>query len=404
MNALFRFPRYFLILFALLAAALGHGAELPVPTTPANRSEQETTLHMGGVGGVYFFAQPGELVIEVEKRDRNRKAIRTELRAILTGPDRRVIEEQIIPEDGKPVGSGWGPVQKCRFVTQVEHAGVYVLNVTISRDRYGIEAAWGFRSNCKQYLIETARGHRDQPHEEPIVFISPERSANINFLPRQGAFSVEISGLPRGTGPAKMFDGDGAELAVLETSGTRVTYEFPASMNRKAVPWRLHLPSAEAVVHIDGLTRWNANDAYLNMACWTPDRNSWFPFLENRWMLTPYHLTIYGKAGERKELTFQVHNNSATTRTFDLAVEFPGEKWNVNLDKQRVQVLPKSVTNLTVQLDIPPRNVQREAHLRVAPTEEPAYTTYSSLIARSGAPPATKSSSDSQARRFPSRG
>ena len=43
------------------------------------------------------------------------------------------------------------------------------LNVTVSQDRYGEEMVWGFATNCRRYLIETARGHRDQRHEEPIV-------------------------------------------------------------------------------------------------------------------------------------------------------------------------------------------------------------------------------------------
>ena len=43
---------------------------------------------LGGVGGVYLLVSPGELVVEVEKRDRNERARHTELRAVLVGPDR----------------------------------------------------------------------------------------------------------------------------------------------------------------------------------------------------------------------------------------------------------------------------------------------------------------------------
>ncbi len=46
-------------------------------------------LLFGGCGGVYLLAEPGELVVEVTKRDRNRRGRHTELRAILVGPDRR---------------------------------------------------------------------------------------------------------------------------------------------------------------------------------------------------------------------------------------------------------------------------------------------------------------------------
>ena len=37
---------------------------------PGNASTNE--LFIGGVGGVYFLAEPGELTVEVVKRDRNR--------------------------------------------------------------------------------------------------------------------------------------------------------------------------------------------------------------------------------------------------------------------------------------------------------------------------------------------
>jgi hypothetical protein len=38
---------------------------------------------MGGVGGVYLLAEPGELTVEVVKRARNQRDTRVELRAIL---------------------------------------------------------------------------------------------------------------------------------------------------------------------------------------------------------------------------------------------------------------------------------------------------------------------------------
>jgi len=74
----------------LLAAAAAAGAST------------EAALLIGGAGSVYFLGEPGELVVEVEKRNRNRRDAPTELRAILAGPDRRVLQEATIP-DGEPV-------------------------------------------------------------------------------------------------------------------------------------------------------------------------------------------------------------------------------------------------------------------------------------------------------------
>ena len=70
---------------------------------------------LGGVGGVYLLAEPGELTIDVYKRDRNRRGSTTELRAILAGPDRRVIQEAAIPDDGQAARQRLGPVQRTRL-------------------------------------------------------------------------------------------------------------------------------------------------------------------------------------------------------------------------------------------------------------------------------------------------
>ncbi|MBA4147902.1 MAG: BNR-4 repeat-containing protein [Verrucomicrobia bacterium] len=391
MKDLFRATLSLLIVSALLIASEIGAAEISkTPTATNNAQELSATVLMGGVGGVYFYAQPGELIIEVEKRDRNRRNVRTELRAILAGPDRRVLQEQIIPGDGQSSGSGVGPVQRCRFVTRVETAGVYVLNITTSRDRYGLEAFWGFRSNCKQYLIETARGHRDAAHEEPIVLLSPERPTNICFLPREGSFSVEISDLPKSAASLEMFDGNGKLIATLPATAGRVSHQFAADIDRNATPWRLHFPSAEAVVHIDGLTRWNNDDSFPNMTVWTPDPDSWFSFLENRWMLTPYNRTTYGTPGGRREIAFQVHNNSDRSRAFDLAIEFPEKEWPAHLETGRVLVNARSATNVTLHFTMPNRNQTRSARIRSTPVDDPQFTTYSTLTAKAGTAPAAK--------------
>jgi len=171
---------------------------------------------MGGCGGVYFLAEPGELVVEVVKRDRNRKDVATEMRALLVGPDRTVLQEAFIADDGEPVGTALGPPQTVTLRTQVERLGIYALNVTVSRDRYGNNMRWGFRTNCPRYLIETARGHRDQRHEEPIVLGSPERTAVIAFKPRNGEFSIEAGELPADSDAPVLYAGDGEQVGVLE--------------------------------------------------------------------------------------------------------------------------------------------------------------------------------------------
>ena len=173
----------FFLLFSLLLAGplLAEDAADPV-------------LHIGGTGGAYFLAEPGELIIDLEKRDLNRSGKPPTSGAVLVGPDRQVLQDITIPDDGQARGSGPGPVQTARLTAQVvKHKGVFGLNITVSNDRYGTEMVWGFQTNCPHYLIETARGHRDARREEPLVLADPDRARDVCFLPRRGEFGMEVS-------------------------------------------------------------------------------------------------------------------------------------------------------------------------------------------------------------------
>ncbi len=81
-----------------LSCVLGFsGSRVPAtetPTLPGVLSEDDVPWAVGGVGGAYFFATEGPLWVEVYKRDLHRYNRVTELRAILFGPDRRVLAAQ----------------------------------------------------------------------------------------------------------------------------------------------------------------------------------------------------------------------------------------------------------------------------------------------------------------------
>ena len=292
--------------------------------TPAGTDETSIKLGIGGCGGVYFLAEPGELTVDVEKRDRNRRGRRTDLRAILVGPDRKVLQDVTIPDDAMRPASDPGPPQRARLSTRVPRKGVYGLNITVSQDRYGDAIIWGFRTNCPRYLIETSRGHRDERHQEPIVLLNPDRPGDVCFLPRPGAFRVEVTDLPAGADALSVYDRRNMLVQTLRVEpGGRASGSFPADPRRGSSPWRLHLPAQQATVHIDGVTRWDREDLYPNLSLWTPDPASWFPFQEYRWILTPYSRLVYGRSGTQGEAAFRVHNSSDRAKTVKLAIEFP---------------------------------------------------------------------------------
>ena len=359
----------------------------------AVKGSPEIELGIGGVGGVYFLANPGELTVEVEKRDRNVRNRRTELRAVLAGPDRRVLQEVTIPDDGRKVRSGLGPAQRARLSTNVPHRGVYVLNVTVSQDRYGDAIVWGFRTNCPHYLIETSRGHRDERHQEPIVLANPDRPGNVCFLPPSSAFTVDVTGLPRGTEALQMFDAAGALIKRMPVNADRqVSVTFSADKSRGELPWRLHLPVQQAKVEIDGVTRWRRGDLYTDLSCWTPRLESFFPLQKYRWLLAPYSQTVYGQPGAHGELAFQIHNNSLQPQKIQLKIEFPGKPWPVQVSAERVLVPARRSQNVFVHYTMPASQPEETGphvcHLRATPASDPDFSTYSTLIAKPGKAPA----------------
>lgn len=364
---------------ALIFAAVAVEAEPAIP------------LRIGGVGGAYFLAEPGELWVEVEKRDRNRRAAPTELRAILAGPDRHLIQEAVIPDDGLPPSAKLGPPKQVRLSAHVPSKGVYALCVTVSQDRYGEQMLWGIRTNCPRYLIETSRGHRDARHQEPIVLGNPDQPCDVCFLPRQGALVIEIVGLPKGAPQPSLYDSGGSLLGTLDVDALgRAAREFSGRAESDRVPWRLHLPAGQAQIQIDGLTRWDSQDRYANLSLWTPDARSFFPFPQYRWILTPYHRNLYGRPGERTRAVFSVHNNAQRPRTIRLALEMPGESWPVSLSAQHVALKSNQAGQLAIDYTVPADGQTRECRIRATPLEDPDFSTYSTLSVTGRTAPATK--------------
>ncbi|MDY0167088.1 MAG: BNR-4 repeat-containing protein [Thermoguttaceae bacterium] len=375
----------------LLGSACDAADESAKPAADTASADAAKPIHwaIGGCGGAFFLASPGELVIDIHKRDRGRR--RTELRAILVGPDRRVLQDVTISSDDDAPRAGFGSARWARLRATVERKGVYALNVTASQDRYGDHIAWGFQTNCEHYLVETARGHRDRRREEPIVLLHPERPGDVCFHPRPGEFSVEISGLPKTVTSLTVVDGEDQSIAELRPDAEGgIVHTFPAQQRRDAVPWRIHFPVQQAVINIDGVTRWDAGDPYPNLACWTPDAQSWFALLPNRWLLTPYQRTIYAEAGSRGQTTFQVHNNSSRKRTINLAIESRGEPWPAKLSSTTVELAGKSAVNVQLEYESPPAGARRVCHLRATPADDPEVSTYATLTCAAGEAPATK--------------
>ncbi|UCF16336.1 MAG: hypothetical protein JSW59_02540, partial [Phycisphaerales bacterium] len=350
----------------------------------------EMSLRLGGCGGVYFYASPGKLWVEVQKQDLNIRGSRTHLRALLFAPDRKVVDEIWLGDDGRATGSGPGPVQRALLRTNVERPGVYGLNITVTQDRYGENVSWGFRSNCRKYLIETSRGHKDARHEEPIVLRSAGRQADIGFMPGSRPFSIDLSGLTRSVKDLPIYDGDGRKVITLAVSSEgRVRYDFGADKSRKGKLWRLHLNEAQAIVNIDGVTRWKRGDTYENLSLWTPDLSSWFAFHENHWLLTPYSRSVYAEAGSDGAVNFTLHNNSAASKRIRLSLEFEDDAtWSVRLPKTEVELKANSSVLIPLEYKMPSKGAEWKCYVWASVLNETGFSTWSSVTLRRGVAPA----------------
>ncbi|MGM0492394.1 MAG: hypothetical protein ACQER1_05595, partial [Armatimonadota bacterium] len=388
----------------MLCVAIGTLSVLPVHKTLAQEDAQMPWA-IAGTGGAYLLAEPGELEIEFFKRDLNVRGARgTDLRVIFFGPDREVLEEVVLPSTGG--GETRGPLQSETLTAQVDRPGIYGVMLSVKGDRHGTNIEWSFNTNAESWVIETSRGHRDERHREPIVLTDPDRPADINFLPRAGEFEIEVEALPADCGPLTLYDETGAEVAEIPVvaeqaagireymrlgvpdeaeASARVT--IPADENRRGDLWRLHLPRGQAFVEIDGLTRWASGDLYANHCVWTPDADSWFQWLEHRWLISPYRRTVYAAPGEQAEMTFAVHNNGPNERTVALELEFPGAPWPAELSEESVTLEGKQLDEVTVTFEAPADGEQRVCHVRATPAEAPEFTTYATLTAIGGESP-----------------
>ena len=96
-----------------------------------------------------------------------------------------------------------------------------------------------------------------------IVLLNPDRPGNVCFVPRKGAFGIEVTKLPRGADAPTVYDADGQLIHTLRVDADgRASHRFAADVHREAVPWRLHLPVQQATVQIDGVTRWEPDDRW----------------------------------------------------------------------------------------------------------------------------------------------
>ncbi len=367
----------------------------------------EIPWFIGGIGGAYLMVEPGELEVEVFKRNWDARSGRTQLQAILVAPDREVLDSAEIPPSRETSEESLAPVQSVTLGARVDRPGIYALMITSRGNRYGLNLGWSLRTNAAGYLIETSRGHRDERHQEPLVLIHGDRPADVCFLPRPGEFEIEIEGLPADTGPLILYDERGEQVLEIpaiperatairqylrippgdsEESSARAT--VPAGEGRGTAPWRLHFPEGQAYVNIDGVTRWEGGDRYRDLSLWSPEPQSWFSFYPYRWLISPYQRTVWSEPEQDGEIMFRVHNQGQESTEVDLSLEFSGDRWPAELDLESIRLNSGQTREVRVQFTAPAAGQASVCHVRATPRGDPEVTTYATLTVRGGESPA----------------
>ncbi|MHC4168799.1 MAG: BNR-4 repeat-containing protein, partial [Planctomycetota bacterium] len=245
-------------------------------------------------------------------------------------------------------------------------------------------------SNCRKYLIETSRGHKDERHQEPIVLRNGGRQGDVGFMPPIKPFAIDVSGLPKSVKGLPVYDGDGREVTTLAVSPEgKARHNFPSDKSRKGALWRLHLSDARAVINIDGVTRWNRGDSRENLSLWTPDLSSWFALHENRWLLTPYSRNVYANAEGEGTVKFAVHNNSRVSKRVRLSLEFDDDAvWSAKLPRTEVVLKANSSEHVALKYEVPSTGTEWKCYVRASVLDETGLSTWSSVTLRRGIAPA----------------
>lgn len=334
-----------------------------------------------GPGGVHLVASPGPLTVELWRTVVDQGPGAGRLQVLLTTPDRRVVDRGEIPAGTSTAAPGTDRTAPLRLETTVTRPGPYFLAVVAPGDRYGDRFAWTVRTNCDRYLRETARGHEDRPHTEPIR-VRGDEPAEICFLPVDRAFEATVEGLPADGAAPELRAADGRTIDRLEPDDGVARTSVPAGA-RSACPWRIRLPDGEGTVHVDGLTRWRDEDPYRNLCLWTDDPDRWVPYHPYRWLLRPRRYTRYGPPGERDRHPLLIHAGP-DAGPVELAIE-DATDGAASLETDAVS--PPARTTVELAYDVPPRGEERTVRVRArAPTD--AFDTYATVRIRGGTPPA----------------
>lgn len=269
-----------------------------------------------GSGAVFFAVEEGKpLELKISKRDLNRSTRTTaNLYAWLLSPDRTLLAELNLSDDGLPAGSGRGPVVSGTINTGPLPAGFYMLYIVTTGMDAGdqdSEVIWGVRTNCPRYMIMRSEG-ADGRGNTPVRIMAAEEEDGVEIFFRAPASLNRMTLTNYGgvSGEIKFLDENGNVIAAHVLSGEeKEKISLPGERAGQVIG--LSLPAGDYSISLHGFTRWSpwGGFGYEDHSFWTFEREAYFPMDVLRWIATPRYMVLDDTVHKG---AFSLHNPSKT--------------------------------------------------------------------------------------------
>ncbi len=254
-------------------------------------------LAIRGGAVVHFLPDAKPFTIRVEKRDLNIYEGGDELQLLLLAPDRRVLANAVLPDDGDTGRTGRRTIrpQVKEFRVAPARPGAYLLHLI---PRNG-DQIFNVTTTCPRHVFEGD------------IFLNDGRlRGELYFMPPARAFKVAARAAHKpGCRPLRLYDARGKLARVFQLKRPMQPDEFIFPAGERRGLWRFEIAAQDVQLEIP------------RVRFWTPERDAYFDAASRRWMLTPYSIRVYLRPGESRRVRFELRNRRSAPRRMVVRAE-----------------------------------------------------------------------------------
>lgn len=332
-----------------------------------------------GWGAVYILARRGPLTVEIGKRDLNIYEGADVLVARLVGPDRQLLQEARLEDDGRTDKGGRGPQQTCEMRVQVAAPGVCKLD--IESHARGSDLAWGVRTSAPH--VFDCRALFKQPElGGDVWFEAPAGEVPVRFDPQAVAQTITL--LDAREAPLATFPLEKAPV---------VTHAIPAADSKRVLGFRIQ--KKQLGWRIDGVTDFAGDAAqgpFPDSHFWASRRDAWFDIRRVRHCLFPRRRRLFRRPGEAFRAAFTVRNPGPELAGLTVSADAPGiPELRLDPPAGTLQLATGEMREVVITGQLPASMEAGQsvaARLRVSCGDMPELSVYATLTLAAGTAPA----------------